>query len=78
MSDEIPFRVGQAFDVHAFSDDPDRVLVLGGVRFDDAPGLAGHSDADVVAHACTDGAVSSPMPISRIDVIDSRSEPKSE
>ncbi|MDG2026413.1 MAG: 2-C-methyl-D-erythritol 2,4-cyclodiphosphate synthase [Acidimicrobiales bacterium] len=54
MSDEIPFRVGQSFDVHAFSDDPDRSLVLGGVRFDDAPGLAGHSDADVVAHACTD------------------------
>lgn len=54
MSDEIPFRVGQAFDVHAVSDDPDRVLVLGGVRFPDAPGLAGHSDADVVAHACTD------------------------
>jgi 2-C-methyl-D-erythritol 2,4-cyclodiphosphate synthase len=54
VSDEIPFRVGQSFDVHAFSDDPDRSLVLGGVRFDDAPGLAGHSDADVVAHACTD------------------------
>lgn len=54
MSDEIPFRVGQAFDVHAVSDDPDRVLVLGGVRFPGAPGLAGHSDADVVAHACTD------------------------
>ncbi|GJM38087.1 MAG: 2-C-methyl-D-erythritol 2,4-cyclodiphosphate synthase [Acidimicrobiales bacterium] len=54
MSDEIPFRVGQAFDVHAYSDDPERTLVLGGVRFDDARGLAGHSDADVVAHACTD------------------------
>lgn len=54
MSDEIPFRIGQAFDVHAVSDDPDRVLVLGGVRFPGAPGLAGHSDADVVAHACTD------------------------
>ena len=26
-----PFRVGQAFDIHARADDPDRVLVLGGV-----------------------------------------------
>ena len=30
------------------------MLVLGGVRFDGTRGLAGHSDADVVAHACTD------------------------
>ena len=47
-------RVGQGFDVHAFSDDAGRVLVLGGVRFDGEPGLEGHSDADVVAHACAD------------------------
>jgi len=46
-------RVGQGFDVHAFSDDPDRRLVLGGVVFE-GPGLVGHSDADAVAHACTD------------------------
>ena len=47
-------RVGQGFDVHAFSDDPARPLVLGGVVFPDARGLVGHSDADVVAHACAD------------------------
>jgi 2-C-methyl-D-erythritol 2,4-cyclodiphosphate synthase len=47
-------RVGQGFDVHAFSDDPDRTLVLGGVPFEGEPGLVGHSDADVVAHACAD------------------------
>jgi 2-C-methyl-D-erythritol 2,4-cyclodiphosphate synthase len=47
-------RVGQGFDVHRFSDDPDRVLVLGGCRFDGSPGLDGHSDADAVAHACAD------------------------
>lgn len=47
-------RVGQGFDVHPWSDDPARPLVLGGVRFDGHPGLAGHSDADVIAHACTD------------------------
>ena len=49
-----PFRVGQAFDIHARSDDPARVLVLGGVAFEGARGLAGHSDADVVAHVCAD------------------------
>lgn len=47
-------RVGQGFDVHAFVDDPGRRLVLGGVVFPDERGLAGHSDADVVAHACAD------------------------
>jgi 2-C-methyl-D-erythritol 2,4-cyclodiphosphate synthase len=29
-------------------------MVLGGVRFEGERGLAGHSDADVVAHAVTD------------------------
>ena len=47
-------RVGQGFDIHRFSDDPARVLVLGGVQFPGEPGLDGHSDADVVAHACSD------------------------
>ena len=47
-------RVGQGFDVHAFSDDRSRPLVLGGVQFADERGLDGHSDADVVAHACID------------------------
>jgi 2-C-methyl-D-erythritol 2,4-cyclodiphosphate synthase len=47
-------RVGQGFDVHRFSEDPDRSLVLGGVVITEAPGLAGHSDADVVAHALAD------------------------
>lgn len=47
-------RVGLGFDVHPFSPDPERRLVLGGVVIDGSPGLAGHSDADVVAHACAD------------------------
>jgi 2-C-methyl-D-erythritol 2,4-cyclodiphosphate synthase len=47
-------RVGQGFDVHPFSEDPSRVLVLGGVTFEGAAGLAGHSDADAAAHACAD------------------------
>ena len=46
-------RVGLGFDVHPFADD-DRPLVLGGVRFDGERGLAGHSDADVIAHAVAD------------------------
>lgn len=47
-------RVGQGFDVHRFSDDPARPLVLGGVRFEGERGLVGHSDADAVAHAVSD------------------------
>jgi 2-C-methyl-D-erythritol 2,4-cyclodiphosphate synthase len=46
-------RVGLGFDIHPFSDDPGRPLVLGGVTFE-GRGLAGHSDADVVAHAIAD------------------------
>jgi 2-C-methyl-D-erythritol 2,4-cyclodiphosphate synthase len=46
--------MGHGFDVHPFSADAERVLVLGGVRFDGHAGLAGHSDADVIAHAVTD------------------------
>ena len=48
------FRVGNGFDVHAFTDDPARVLVLGGVTLAGERGLEGHSDADVVAHAVAD------------------------
>jgi 2-C-methyl-D-erythritol 2,4-cyclodiphosphate synthase len=47
-------RVGQGFDIHRFSDDPARVLVLGGEPFPGERGLVGHSDADAVAHACAD------------------------
>ncbi|MBU3689856.1 MAG: 2-C-methyl-D-erythritol 2,4-cyclodiphosphate synthase [Acidimicrobiales bacterium mtb01] len=47
-------RVGQGFDVHRFSDDPNRRLILGGVAFDGARGLDGHSDADAIAHAVAD------------------------
>jgi 2-C-methyl-D-erythritol 2,4-cyclodiphosphate synthase len=47
-------RVGQGFDVHPWSDDPARPLVLGGVVIPGERGLAGHSDADVVAHAVAD------------------------
>ena len=47
-------RVGIGFDVHHFSDDPDRRLILGGIVLEGERALAGHSDADVVAHAVAD------------------------
>jgi 2-C-methyl-D-erythritol 2,4-cyclodiphosphate synthase len=47
----VTFRIGNGFDIHRFSDDPARVLVLGGVTFPGEVGLHGHSDADVIAHA---------------------------
>ncbi len=45
-------RVGIGYDSHRFTDA--RPLILAGVRIPDARGLAGHSDADAVAHALTD------------------------
>jgi 2-C-methyl-D-erythritol 2,4-cyclodiphosphate synthase len=45
-------RVGLGVDAHAF--EPRRALILGGVAVPDAPGLAGHSDADVLSHAIAD------------------------
>ena len=58
MGDGLPaIRVGQGIDVHAFSGDPDRRLRLGGIDIAGAPGLEGHSDADVVLHAIVDAAL---------------------
>jgi 2-C-methyl-D-erythritol 2,4-cyclodiphosphate synthase len=45
-------RIGLGVDAHAFADGIP--LVLGGIRFDDDRGLAGHSDGDVVTHALID------------------------
>ncbi len=47
-------RIGHGIDVHALSDDPSRTLWLGLVQIPDAPGLEGHSDADVATHALCD------------------------
>src|SRR4051794_12142316 len=48
-------RVGLGIDVHPFApEELARPLVLGGVVFESERGLHGHSDADVVAHACCD------------------------
>lgn len=45
-------RIGIGYDAHRFG--AARLLVLGGVEIPDHPGLEGHSDADVLAHAITD------------------------
>jgi 2-C-methyl-D-erythritol 2,4-cyclodiphosphate synthase len=50
----VTLRVGQGFDVHRFSSDAGRRLVLGGVVVPGAQGLEGHSDADALAHALSD------------------------
>ena len=46
-------RTGFGYDIHTFSQDPGRTMMLGGVQFE-GPGLAGHSDADVLLHAAVD------------------------
>ena len=45
-------RVGIGYDSHRFAEGES--LILGGVRIEHERGLAGHSDADVVAHAVID------------------------
>lgn len=45
-------RIGNGYDLHRLV--PGRPLVLGGVVIPFEKGLAGHSDADAVAHAVTD------------------------
>jgi 2-C-methyl-D-erythritol 2,4-cyclodiphosphate synthase len=45
-------RVGIGYDSHRFAGG--RRLILGGVEIPHSRGLAGHSDADAVAHALTD------------------------
>jgi 2-C-methyl-D-erythritol 2,4-cyclodiphosphate synthase len=45
-------RFGIGFDAHPFGGG--RAVFLGGVRFEGEPGLAGHSDGDVVCHALAD------------------------
>jgi len=68
MSVSVPFRVGHGYDLHRLEARPPhghgRVLVLGGVRFDDHPtGPISHSDGDAVYHAVVDalmGAIGEP------------------
>jgi 2-C-methyl-D-erythritol 2,4-cyclodiphosphate synthase len=53
------YRIGMGYDVHPFVEG--RPLILGGITIPHHQGLAGHSDADCLAHAICDallGAVS--------------------
>ena len=45
-------RVGIGYDVHRLA--PGRDLVLGGITIPNKLGLLGHSDGDVLTHACID------------------------
>jgi 2-C-methyl-D-erythritol 4-phosphate cytidylyltransferase / 2-C-methyl-D-erythritol 2,4-cyclodiphosphate synthase len=52
MTEEMPMRVGQGFDVHAFGEGDH--VILGGVRIAHPRGVVAHSDGDVVIHALCD------------------------
>jgi 2-C-methyl-D-erythritol 2,4-cyclodiphosphate synthase len=51
----VSVRTGLGVDTHRFA--AGRRLVLGGVEIPSERGLAGHSDADVLAHAITDAVL---------------------
>ena len=52
MPDNIPFRIGQGFDVHAFGEGDH--VTIGGVRIAHGRGFVAHSDGDVALHALCD------------------------
>jgi 2-C-methyl-D-erythritol 4-phosphate cytidylyltransferase / 2-C-methyl-D-erythritol 2,4-cyclodiphosphate synthase len=54
-TEEMPMRVGQGFDVHAFGEG-DHVM-LGGVRIAYSKGVVAHSDGDVIIHALCDAVL---------------------
>jgi 2-C-methyl-D-erythritol 2,4-cyclodiphosphate synthase len=51
----VSVRIGFGYDIHALA--PGRPLVLGGVSIPHPAGLAGHSDADALAHAVADAVL---------------------
>ena len=51
-------KTGLGQDSHAFETEKDKLLILGGVKFDHPQGLKGNSDADVILHSLTN-AISS-------------------
>jgi 2-C-methyl-D-erythritol 4-phosphate cytidylyltransferase/2-C-methyl-D-erythritol 2,4-cyclodiphosphate synthase len=55
MTQEMPMRVGQGFDVHAFGEGD--YVMLGGVRIAHPKGVVAHSDGDVIIHALCDAVL---------------------
>ncbi len=51
-------RTGIAIDVHPINTGSDAPLCVAGLKWPDKPGLSGHSDGDVVAHAVCDAVLS--------------------
>lgn len=52
MKQNIPFRVGNGYDVHALEEG--LKLILGGVRIPHTKGCVAHSDGDALIHALCD------------------------
>ncbi|MFN8015933.1 MAG: 2-C-methyl-D-erythritol 4-phosphate cytidylyltransferase [Acidimicrobiia bacterium] len=50
-------RIGSGYDIHPFTNDDQKKLILGGVEFS-YRALEGHSDSDAVFHALTDALLS--------------------
>ena len=50
------FRIGHGFDVHRFGEkfDPNKPLMLGGLKIEEPRSVLAHSDGDVVLHAICD------------------------
>ncbi len=68
-------RVGHGFDSHAYITDQERPLILGGVTFESDLALQGHSDSDVVTHACID-SILSPVGLGDIGTLFPDNDPK--
>lgn len=47
-------RIGNGYDTHQWDPNSQRPLTLGGIKIAEYPSLLGHSDADVIVHACID------------------------
>lgn len=50
-----PFLIGHGFDLHRL--EPNRDLIVGGIKLEHDRGCAAHSDGDVVYHAVTDAVL---------------------
>ena len=68
-------RVGHGYDSHAYITDQERPLILGGVTFESDLALQGHSDSDVVTHACID-SILSPVGLGDIGTLFPDNDPK--